>query len=262
MNSSLKFVVFGAGNVAFHFIQALISKNFNIVQIVGRSENNTKYLAEKFHLAYTTNKVNVRKDADVYLYCTSDNSLNELISLKIATDAIHIHTAGSVEMDVFKNLKSRYGVIYPLQTLSKTKNIDFETKVPLFIEASDADTLKIVQFISESIAQQVSVANSEKRLSLHISAVFANNFVNQLYQIAFEILAGQQIDFINLKPLIQETADKIKFMLPKDAQTGPAKRMDTVIMSKHLDYLSKSIELQSLYRQISEMIYHTQSNSK
>ena len=41
-----------------------------------------------------------------------------------------------------------------------------------------------------------------------------------------------------LKPLIQETANKIMTLSPNEAQTGPAKRRDTQTINSHLTFLT------------------------
>ena len=52
-----------------------------------------------------------------------------------------------------------------------------------------------------------------------------------------DICDKNQISFEILKPLIQETANKIQFLSPTDAQTGPAKREDIETINKHLNFL-------------------------
>jgi uncharacterized protein YfeS len=73
---------------------------------------------------------------------------------------------------------------------------------------------------------------------LHLCGVFACNFTNALYGIAEEIAKQQQIDFEIIKPLIVETARKIKTLPPADAQTGAAKRNDQTTIQKHLKLLT------------------------
>ena len=80
--------------------------------------------------------------------------------------------------------------------------------------------------------------DSNQRKSLHIAAVFVCNFVNHLYKIGNEICNENNIDFEILKPLIQETANKILKLSPEEAQTGPAKRNDSTTINKHLAILT------------------------
>jgi hypothetical protein len=43
-------------------------------------------------------------------------------------------------------------------------------------------------------------------------------------------------------------------MNPKAAQTGPAKRKDTVVMQKHLELLKNNKELKQVYTLLSDLI--------
>jgi predicted short-subunit dehydrogenase-like oxidoreductase (DUF2520 family) len=91
-------------------------------------------------------------------------------------------------------------------------------------------------------------------MKLHVAAVFACNFVNHMYSIASDILDSENLPFDLIKPLIQETADKINELSPSVAQTGPAKRNDQLVIEKHLDLLSFSPEYQKIYREMTESI--------
>jgi predicted short-subunit dehydrogenase-like oxidoreductase (DUF2520 family) len=71
---------------------------------------------------------------------------------------------------------------------------------------------------------------------------------------AKRIADTSDLDFDLLKPLIRETADKVTYMDPEHAQTGPAIRGDQVTMDKHLALLADTPELQEFYRLISSSI--------
>lgn len=249
-----KFVVVGSGNVATHFAKALHSNAYTVLQVVSRNLNSAKDLAAQINSEYTDNLNDVRLDADYYLYAVSDNALENIIAKNIAPQAVHIHTAGSISIEVFKDKKHKFGVIYPLQTLSKDKELDFRSKVPLFVEASDEEVLENLMSIAESLSDKVKAVNSTQRLSLHLSAVFACNFTNFFYGIAENILKEKSVDFEYLFPLIQETADKITKLAPSEAQTGPARRNDTVTMEKHTKQLENNQEYKSLYEIVSKYI--------
>jgi hypothetical protein len=88
---------------------------------------------------------------------------------------------------------------------------------------------------------------------LHISAVFVNNFVNELYEVGYEICLENNISFDILKPLIKETAEKVQTLSPTQAQTGPAKRKDQQTISTHLDFL-KDQNKKELYLLMTQFI--------
>lgn len=86
-----------------------------------------------------------------------------------------------------------------------------------------------------------------------MAAVFVNNFVNHLYQLGSEICDNNQVDFEILKPLIEETANKINKLSPKEAQTGPAKREDFNTIERHLQFISDENQ-KNIYQMLTQSI--------
>ena len=77
----------------------------------------------------------LNRDADVYILAVKDSVLPTLaatIGASVA-DKVLLHTAGSVPMDVFAGHTRHYGVLYPMQTFSKRKLVDF-SEVPCFVD--------------------------------------------------------------------------------------------------------------------------------
>lgn len=253
----MKVVIIGAGNLATHLSFALKGAGHQILQIFSRSAMSASELADKINVPYTIDPAQINQQADIYLYAVSDDSLPSLLSLDIAPDAIHMHTAGSVSMDVFNNKKKYFGVFYPLQTFSKNKMVDFK-KIPVFIEGSDKSVEAVLELLANQMAEKSYKADSAQRLKLHIAAVFACNFVNHLYCISSDLVQTAGFSFDVLKPLIIETADKINYLSPADAQTGPARRNDKVVINKHLELLDESDGLESLYQILTKMIFDKQ----
>ena len=164
------------------------------------------------------------------------------------------HTSGSVNIhDLDK--KNRRGVFYPLQTFSKEVPIDFND-VPICLEALDKNDLDILIHLAEAIGSPWYKISTEQRQTLHVAAVFVNNFTNQLYRIAHEISDAKNINFEILKPLISETAKKIQEVSPYMAQTGPAKRNDKKTIKKHLKLLEKENH-KAIYELLTESIKKT-----
>lgn len=256
----MKIVIIGAGNLATHLSRALQQAGEQIVQVYSRTAVSALELATLLNVPYTANLDEIVADADVYFYAVSDDALESLLQLPFAPDAIYVHTAGSVSMDVFIDKKSNYGVFYPLQTFSKNKQVDFKT-IPVFIEASSLEVESTLFKLAHAVSEQVYKTNSEQRLKLHVSAVFACNFVNHLYQIASEVVRSADLPFDVLKSLIIETAQKVMQLSPEEAQTGPAKRNDQGVINKHLDVLGdEDPSLKKLYQDLSDMILNQYLN--
>jgi predicted short-subunit dehydrogenase-like oxidoreductase (DUF2520 family) len=157
-------------------------------------------------------------------------------------------------MNILDGFSSNYGVFYPLQTFSKSRKVDF-SDIPICIEANHPSNLMKLEELGQKISNTVSQINSEERKTLHLAAVFTNNFVNHFYAIGAEILQAKKLDFELLKPLIRETAAKIEALDPVEAQTGPAKRNDQTIIGLHLKMLRNKPEYQKIYSFVTESIF-------
>ena len=69
-------------------------------------------------------------------------------------DKIFVHTAGSIAMDVFKGHAQYYGVLYPLQTFSKQRRVDF-CRIPCFLEASDETTATALRQLAQTLTSTI-----------------------------------------------------------------------------------------------------------
>lgn len=251
---SLNFCFIGAGNLAFHLAKALHFNGFQINQVYNRTESSAKELAEITGSKYTSTLDEIDKSADIYIVAVKDSAIDEVLSQIDFQDKLVVHCSGSLPVSVLEKHAKNFGVIYPLQTFSKKRVIDFK-KIPVFIEANSSESLEILKNIAGAISEEVLVTNSEQRQHLHISAVFACNFVNHFYFIAGELLKSKNIGFDVLKPLILETALKVQELQPFEAQTGPAVRFDKNIIDKHLSKLAGTEEYRQLYELISKSIF-------
>ena len=119
-DTSIAFV--GAGNLATHLAKALYLKGFRIVQVYSRTEESAQSLAQKVGAEYTTELSAVTKQAQLYIVSLKDTALVQLLPEIVAgspKDALWVHTAGSIPMNIWEGQVERYGVFYPMQTFSK-----------------------------------------------------------------------------------------------------------------------------------------------
>lgn len=252
-------VIIGAGNVATHLGLALKNAGYQILQIYSRTNASAKELGEKLDVPFTSELNKLIKTADLFLFSLKDDALVSVLEEITPLSGLCIHTAGSLPMEVFKPYVSRYGVLYPLQTFSKNKEVSF-SEIPVFVEADNKDDEQVLLSLAHSFSGNVQVLTSDKRKYLHLAAVFACNFANHMYTLASDILENQDLDWSLLIPLIEETADKIKSLPPQKAQTGPAVRYDTSIIGKHLDLLKNNIDQKEIYEVISKSIFKKHYN--
>ncbi len=251
--STYKIVIIGAGNVATQLCLALKKSKHTIVQVYSKHKSSAGILAKSLKCDFTNQPENIDTSADIYIIAVNDDSIIEVVKHLRLIDKIVIHTSGSVDMNILAPSSKNIGVFYPLQTFSKNNKVNFKI-IPICIEANNNATFRVLNSLAKSVSNKVQKINSEQRKTIHLAAVFANNFCNHLYAIASDILESANVSFDILKPLIEETSKKIKNSSPVETQTGPAIRDDKKTMSSHLKMLSQKKKYQQLYNLISKSI--------
>jgi predicted short-subunit dehydrogenase-like oxidoreductase (DUF2520 family) len=255
---SLNCCFIGAGNLATQLSKVLQNKGFNISQVYSRSAKSAKLLAGLLKTNYTISISDIDSNADIYFVAVKDSVQEELLTQIDFNNKLVVHCSGSLPLSTLEKYSENIGVFYPLQTFSKNRFVDFSS-IPIFIESNSFENEKILQEIACKISNSVTVLDSDARKTLHISAVFASNFVNHFYTISSEILKTKNIPLDVLKPLILETAQKIQKMDPKKAQTGPAVRFDENIIAAHTNELRHLKNYEELYNSISKSIFEHHS---
>ena len=272
----MKIVLIGAGNLATHLGKALHAAGHDMVQVFSRTMQSAETLASLLDAEPLTDIAQVRDDADVYIFSVKDSALVQLVAQLCRHEAdglgedgavnalrkakkgeherVFLHTAGSMPMSVFKGMAQHYGVLYPMQTFSKQREVDFSI-IPCFVEANDEFAQKQIEGLAREISGRVYQLSSEDRKYLHLSAVFACNFANHCYAISQELLEEHGIPFDVMLPLINETAAKVHEMKPKDAQTGPAVRYDENVIGKQSKLLENHPHFKKVYDSMSKSIH-------
>ncbi|MFO7869593.1 MAG: DUF2520 domain-containing protein [Bacteroidales bacterium] len=252
---SMKAVIIGAGNVGTHMAKALNKRGVHITQIVSKSMKSAVELASQMESSFTTDIADISKTADIYFVCVSDSAVQQVVRQLNVGDKLVIHTCGSVGIDVFYDNVENYGVVYPMQTFSKFKKVNY-SEIPFFIEANNSENELILYNFLKKVSSHVSVVNSQQRAMIHLCAVFASNFTNHMCTISEMLLKDQKIKFEVFKPLLRETFDKIIKYSPSVSQTGPAVRNDNQIIEKHVESLENYPDIQKIYKEISNSIIH------
>ena len=250
--------ILGAGNVGTHLVRAVQNaENLNLVQWYSRNPKAVKFPVKDIEFCHDLKQL---KSADVYTIAVSDKAISDLSKQLPFENQLVVHTSGSVAMKQL-DMKHRRGVFYPLQTFSLTSDVAF-SEVPFCIETMQKEDSIFLKNLATEMGSLSYMINTEQRQALHLSAVFINNFTNQLFRIAHELSDIKNINFDVLKPLILETAKKVQNMSPYSAQTGPAKRNDQVTINQHMRALKNHPEYQSIYEQLTQSIKNTHGFKK
>ncbi len=264
----MKIIVIGTGNLGYHLCKAIenqivdgdsafakadINNVKNSLKLVGYYNTSTREILE-FKAPLLDSLQDLPK-ADLIIIATPDDSIKN-VSASIITDAIVVHTSGSVAMEAISSHKN-HGVFYIPQSFSISRTMDFK-ELPICIEFNNTMAQEVLEDVGNTLSQKLTHLNSQQRGKLHIAAVYMNNFVNHCYTKAGEILKDSQIDAELLYPLMNETLAKAQDLSPLEAQTGPARRKDDQTIERHLDTLKATDR--EMYEAITQSIKNTYGN--
>jgi predicted short-subunit dehydrogenase-like oxidoreductase (DUF2520 family) len=249
----MKITLIGSGNVASHMAKAFYQNGHTILEIAGRSPQRVTQLAKKYNAKPILDLSTLSSKSDIYLLAVPDHEIPFAAKQLNLTDQLVVHTSGSVSLSSFPKKLRNTGVFSPLQTFTKGIRVNY-SKIPICIEASNSTSERKLLRLAGSISKTVKLLDSNERAWLHLTAVLVNNFSNHLFTLAEELLIKKKLSFELLRPLIAETAEKVMKSPPSQAQTGPAKRGDTVILQRHLEMLEKDTVLQAIYLLLSNSI--------
>lgn len=273
--------IIGAGNIAYRFTQALHESGQSIDYVYNRTrlkaEKLCKYLKSIGSGALPADNPGQLFNSEIIIIAVSDDAIRKVVEelVECISEAkireserqepfpIFLHTSGATDIEVLSPLdKLGYhtGVIYPLMTLSKTKNIDF-CEVPFLLESHVPQVRAIMEELVIPFKCDYSFCDSEKRLRMHAAAVFSCNFINYILELAFEV-SGNWSTY--LLPTTLEMVRKSFLKSPQEMRTGPAVRGDLETISRHLEMLGKlgMKEHEEVYRLLTENIIRRSRSEK
>ena len=248
-----KIVLIGAGNMATAIAYALKEGGNTPVAVWSRTLESAAMLGDRVGCAFTDDLASLPA-ADIVIISVADSALRDVAAAVAQRypDALLLHTAGSISMETLHEAgATRYGVLYPMQTVNKN-NVTSLRNITTFIEGCDDTVTAQIEKIALLVSEKVVYATSEQRCSLHVAAVFACNFPNAVYNMAYELMQRNGLPFDAMLPLIDEAARKVHRMTPLEAQTGPARRADNNVMNAHKAMLDS--ELANVYETLSNYI--------
>lgn len=252
-------VIIGTGNLASHLADFIARHtDLNLIQLFNhRKTKEALSLAKKTHCSLISNFNEIIPTADIYIICVNDDSIKEVAKnlVRLKLQSLVIHTSGSTDLTELNNVSKQIGVFYPLQTFSKNDTIEWDS-IPLLLEANTKGTLSKLKLFSGLFSSIIKNINSQKRLNIHLAAVFGCNFTNALYAVSYQLMENSltKNDVSLLIPILNQSFNKIQNIGPAKAQTGPAKRNDLVTMQKHLALLKQNKQLSLIYKSLSDLI--------
>ncbi|GGG57850.1 Rossmann-like and DUF2520 domain-containing protein [Hymenobacter glacieicola] len=248
-------VLLGAGRVGQHLGPALAAAGHHVMHVWSRTLAAAQRVAASIPGATADTELAALPPADLYLVAVPDGAVPELLAAAhLPAGALVVHTAGALDLAVFAaRPEVRGGVLYPLQTFSPGRHINWKT-VPLCLEVAHATDAVLLGNIAASLSQDVRWVDSGQRLQLHVAAVWACNFPNHLLGISHALLTEAGLPWELLRPLIEETMAKALTQPPFSVQTGPAIRHDQATLARHEAAQGGHPEWQALYKHLTGSI--------
>ncbi|MGA9271818.1 MAG: DUF2520 domain-containing protein, partial [Lutimonas sp.] len=223
------------------------SETVRLVQYFSRTDKHKHYFSKALD---HTKDMDALDQADIYLIAVKDEAIEGVAYQIRNKQGLVLHTSGSIPMESLRASRHR-GVLYPVQTFSKDRELDWR-KIPLALEASSPEDMTLLRKLASALSDQLYEIDSGQRKKLHLSAVFANNFSNHMFAMARELCDENRLDFDLIRPLIAETGKKLMSIPPEEAQTGPARRHDSRVMQEQENQLNA--EKKEIYRLLSKSI--------
>lgn len=253
----MKVAIVGNGNLAYHLAKRLFETKHPIyvlsVRSVNKGEDFRPFFGKETVITTETNLSNLH--LDLVIIVVTDSAIVDIISTyKFPSKATIVHTSGTHSINLFEHSNTEnFGVLYPLQTFTKKKNIDF-SQIPVFIESNNKAAFRVIESLADRLSNKVSILRTRERRKIHLAATIACNFSNSLYRLAETQLNVIGLDFELIKPLINETTQKALSIGPSKSQTGPASRGDEITIAKHKKLLKHDVEVQKIYKQLTRLI--------
>ncbi len=248
----MRVVIIGAGNAATVLGRSIKIAGHDIIQVYSRHLLHAEDLADELECEPVNDWGKINGEGQLYLVALSDKAVENLSQNWTTNKGMVVHTAGALSKNVLQNVAANFGVLYPLQSLRKEK-LDYDI-FPLLTDGNTEDDRAFITDFAETLSTVVRHASDEYRMKIHVAAVVVNNFTNHLYSLAEDYCKTSKVNFDLLKPLIIETAERLKDFPPSLVQTGPAVRADEATIDKHMMLLENFPELKDIYFLLTQSI--------
>ncbi len=198
-------LIIGTGRAAQQLGDALWRSGAELAGVAGRNPARTQELATRWTcLPYALGSS--LPPAGMYLLAVSDDAIQSVAATLVTGSAPMVHLSGTRSLDLLLPHGHR-GVLWPVQSLSTGAPMDL-AEVPLVIDATDADTLRMLRRMAGRLSGTVVTLPFEQRRRLHLSAVLASNFPAFLLREAQRLLTAHGIDPQLVLPLWKATTKK------------------------------------------------------
>ena len=158
----MKVVIIGSGNVATVFAKLLFKHQHNIQQVYSRNILMANELAETVDAIGLNDISKITQEADLYIIAVADKAIESIVKQLQLSNQLVVHSAGSVAIEVLKQVSSNYGVLYPIQSIRKEMGLD--TPIPFAVDGSSIAIIELLKQLALSLSNKVVHYNNSQRL--------------------------------------------------------------------------------------------------
>ena len=243
--------IIGTGNVAYTYSKVLKNNGINLRYVFTRNQDRISEIESLFGVEAISDYEKLLT-CDLIIIAVKDDAIGEVAEKLHNYKGVLVHTSGTQNSTILQSVEN-YGIIYPLQTLTKDYEVDFKS-VPVLINASSSEVKGKLKCVAQKMSDVVIECSDEDRRYIHMNAVYVSNFVNVMLQIGEKLLREKSLNISILEPLVRETVNKAFTMGAEKALTGPARRGDKETINKHLDLLKNNEEEREVYKLLTTYI--------
>lgn len=162
------------------------------------------------------------------------------------------HLSGSLPAAILGKLKEKganIASIHPLQTFSGTGSRVKLRDIHFTLQGDEVLLDKLDSLIEMMGSSAVKVDHKQKKL-LHLTAVFASNYMISLLDMANEIAESGEVEnsLELMKPILRETLQNVLKDGTENSLSGPVARGDSGTIAGHIEILKNHEELLHTYR--------------
>jgi len=207
----------------------------------------------------STDLSQIPADVEWIIIAVKDDAIEEIVQqllgvLKNGDGKKVFHTSGVWDSKPLKPLQKkgcRTGSFHPLISIP-----DIETgirMIPGSVFSCEGEIRDDLLDLAQLIGVTGIALNSEQKETVHLGAVFVNNYVTVMIQALKQFARAKGISDDTLKQLLErlseQASDNAWKRSLKDSLSGPAVRGDEKTIQKHRELLENSPELKKLYDQ-------------
>lgn len=246
-----KIAIIGAGNTAYTLCKVLKSKGIEPFCIYVRNPEKAEKVRADLgvEVVFSYEKV---LESDLAIIAINDDAISEVAAHLIDYKGLVVHTSGTKPSELL-NRSMRFGVFYPLQTMSKTREISFD-EIPLLIYANSPDDVEMLSRFAKQFSNKVEFCDDEQRKAIHLAAVYVSNFTNVMLGIGDKLLKENGLSLDLMRPLVMEMMKKSFEISPEKALTGPARRGDFATIGEHEKMLAYNPDELAIYMILTDYI--------